>query len=274
MPQYTDAQINKRVSSGKDERRARSYDVLANQATQPPHDDDAEAMGRLQQLAQTAGTNDARNYARMKLRDITGGPQPDYAEARDGGGFLGSVGSVVKKLAPLAAFIPGVGPLAAGGIAAAANTGGSLLKHEGIDLKGSLVDGLLAGVGNKLMAKPNAAPGDIGQADQLSMPNGVMQSAGEVARPSLGGQLVNQFKNPSGTLDFSKLAGVGGAGLKVYENQRARNTTERLANANLQMQQRGLQQAEQGYADKAGIRKQALARLGNMQGGSIFGGQR
>ena len=194
-------------------------------------------------------------------------------------GFLGDVGKTVggglKKLAPLAAFIPGVGPLAAAGIAGLANTAGGLMKGEGADLKGSLLDAGLAGLGNKFLVHHAPPAGqDAMQADSLVGGSGgtALQSTGMAPRVGLPQQLLNQFKNPeTGQLDFGKLAQVGGAGLGIMEKRQQRNAMERLANSQLGMQRAQIQAAEQRYAEREPLRQAALARLGNMHGGSIFG---
>lgn len=289
MPNYTDQQIEKRVTDGNDAKRRADADKWAAAATQPPHNDDAAALQKLRDMsgvgAQGAGyaTADAQNYGRMKLGQLDPSYHPSYDKAKDGGFSLGGfLGGALKHLAPLAAFIPGVGPIAAGAIAAGANTGGSLIQGQGLDLKDSLLKGALSGVGNAAGAGKVFGGGGksaidaathMGPASSLEQVGGVMQSGGEAASPGFLGQLANQFKNPQGTLDFGKLGQVGAAGLGIMEKRAQRNSMERLYKTQANASAAQTSAAESAYAARQPLRDQAMARLGSMQPrSSIFGG--
>lgn len=66
-------------------------------------------------------------------------------------GVLGKVAKVAKVAAPIAAaFVPGIGPLAAAGLAAGAKAGGDVLAGEKFDLGGTLAAGVGGYAGNTL----------------------------------------------------------------------------------------------------------------------------
>lgn len=80
------------------------------------------------------------------------------------------LGGIVKKAAPLAMFIPGVGPLAAAGIGAAAGFGGSALQGKNLKshLKYGAIGGASAGAGKFALGKlasriPGKIPGPGGE---------------------------------------------------------------------------------------------------------------
>jgi hypothetical protein len=261
---------------------------LFAKGTQPPHDDDAAALAQLGRLAgddSTGGfaTNDARNYARMKLNTLPGAQPMEYSEARDGGGFMGSLGGVFKKLAPLAGLIPGIGVPLGAGIGAAGSALGGAMSGDDFDLGKTLFSGLAAHA-NPFGSKIPDAPNVSAMGSQGYTPTGTPYTPGagaafdatQKAQAAPGGfmsQLGNQFKDPTGKIDFTKLATIGGKGAEVLGARSQRRTQERLANSQLQLRTRQLGMAEDEYASREPLRKQALARLGNMKtGSSIFGG--
>lgn len=70
--------------------------------------------------------------------------------------LTGDVGSIAKKAAPFAGFIPGVGPIAAAGLGAA----GGLLSHDGIaGALGDAAGGYLGGAGGALRNAPQGIHG-------------------------------------------------------------------------------------------------------------------
>lgn len=127
--------------------------------------------------------------------------------------FLSGVGKFLKKAAPLAAFIPGVGPIAALGIGAAGGALGSALDHDNV-LAGAAQGGLGAGVGKLAKgALPSLTGGGM---DSASESADLLRSAGvdpgtiaSLTGGQSGGGLGSLFKNP---LDIAKL-GIAGAGL-------------------------------------------------------------
>lgn len=242
---------------------------------------DKDAAAQLFAAAHPGGWRPGhQNAAIDAYNEFTPGTQGDLSHINASHGFMGDVGhgigSVVQKLSPLAAFIPGVGPIAAGAIAAGGNSLGSEMQGHGLDLGNSLLKGGLAGVGNKLMQKPSQPlPGEAPAETLVGGSNGVPLSGTGPAQAQSGiQQLVGQFKDPSGKLDITKLGQVGGAGLGLIEKRNARMAQERNANAMLQVQRSQLAQGEQGYADKEGLRQMALKKLSGLGNGgsSIFGG--
>ena len=281
MPQYNEKFVRERVGSGKDAKRAAQADELFAKATQPPHEDDAQALQQLTDLSGVGDPNegwatmDAKNYGRMLLNQIGG--RHSYGEAHDGGGFMGSVGGALKKLAPAAALIPGIGPLAAGGIAALANTGGSLLKGEGLDITGSLTDGLLGGAGSALLQGQGA--GGLMNLVKHGNVQGIQagpsaEALGEAAKAAgMPAPAAPAAAAPGGAL--AKLGGLGGvakigmgaAALKGMHD--SRKASEQMANAQLQLRNRQLGMAEQDYASRAPLRNTAFQRLGQMASGPM-----
>lgn len=154
MPEYSRQQILDEVGSGKDAQRRKDIDALVARAKAG----DQVAMQRIQGLAdldgpggEGAATRDARNYARLMLNEGFG-QSHDYMEKGDGGGFLGSVGGVLKTAAPIgAAFIPGIGPIAAGAIGAAGSAAGGALAGDDFDPLKTLLAGGGAAGGNLLL---------------------------------------------------------------------------------------------------------------------------
>lgn len=295
---YSDEEIRKNVGSGKDAERARKADTLMSKATQPPHDDDAQALQQLIRLGgddSTGGfaTNDARNYVRMLLAKA-GGPQMEYSEQRDGGGFLGSLGDVLKVAAPIAGMaIPGVGMLGAGLIGAGGSAAGGMLKGEGFNPLKTLAAGGAAAAGNKLLGnglgsgvsntmfgsgpKIPGAPDIRAMGDQGHTPTGkpydpTAPVAGAAGRPggSDGGVL-----GKLGSVPWDKI-GAGAAGLgSMIANRQQNGAAADFANAQLELKKRQLDMAEKDYASRAPLRNMAISRLGQMaskpMGSSIYG---
>lgn len=122
---------------------------------------------------------------------------------------LGAVGDVAKRAAPLTAFIPGVGPLAAAGIGAAGGLLGNLNDKDGF--KGALGDtitgGLVGGLGNLGIRKLRG--GGLG---------GLLGGGG--GRGPMGGLL----GGPGGgrkldALDIAALLGGGAAAISAGKKQ-------------------------------------------------------
>lgn len=166
--QYTEEELRKRASSGgKDAGRMSTADRLYSQATQPPHEDDQQALGALLSLSgmpggsgvdqkgertEGWGTADARNYGKLLASKITG-QQADYDHQNDGSsGILHTIGNVARIAAPIAgALIPGVGVLGAAAIGGLGNLGGNALAGHGFKPLEALGAGAAGGLGNKLL---------------------------------------------------------------------------------------------------------------------------
>lgn len=120
----------------------------------------------------TATSRATKNKAREALRNL-GYSGADYKTINKKTSFLQDVGGVVKKAAPLAALIPGVGPLAAAAIAA----GGSALHGDNLgQIAGS---GLYGYGGAKLVGGAKAMLSGAGAA-------GAAGGAGAGAAPAAG----------------------------------------------------------------------------------------
>ncbi len=101
------------------------------------------------------------------------------------------VGNVASKAAPLAAFIPGVGPLAAAGLGAGGKLLGDVLAGNKINVGSVIGSGALAGVGSALGGgKLISKLGGIGKAAPLA---GVTGGGG---KGLLSGALDFVKKNP------------------------------------------------------------------------------
>jgi hypothetical protein len=229
MPTYSDDYIRDRVSSGKDKNRARTADQLAARARAG----DQAALQELVGLSRDKGgwaTNDAVNYGRMLLRDLgydmnqldAGG---GFVEARDGGGFLGSLGGILKTIAPAAALIPGVGIPLAAGIGAAGNLAGNAMQGNKLSLGGALGSAALGaggaallggqgingigGIGGRLGLGGGAAGGAGGAAGAAGQAAGAAGGGGGGFLPGLG-KAFGLIK-PDGGFDALKALGLGGA---------------------------------------------------------------
>jgi hypothetical protein len=151
---YTDDEIRNRVHSGGDANRAKTIDQWVAAAK----GGDQAALQQLIRMGDFDGpggdgwaTPDARNYDRMALRDLgidTGG----YMKQGDGGGFMHSLGGVLKVAAPLAgALIPGVGMVGAGLIGGLGSAAGGVMQGDKFNALKTLAAGGAAAVGNKLL---------------------------------------------------------------------------------------------------------------------------
>lgn len=117
------------------------------------------------------------------------------------------IGGVLKKAAPAAMFIPGIGPIAAAGIGLAAGAGGSVL--EGKNLKSHLKHGAIGGVGagvgkyglSKLASRiPGRIPG----------PGEIGAKAGKTGGGSLLGRAGSLLRGGAGFV--AGQGGIGGGG--------------------------------------------------------------
>lgn len=277
---YSDAEIAKRVGSGKDANRSATNAKLAAAATQPPHEDDAESLAKLQQLSgddSTGGwaTNDARNDARLQLSKITG-QAPEYSEARDGGGFVGSVGGVLKKLAPFVGMIPGIGMPLGAALGAGGSALGGAMSGDKFDLGKTLLAGAAGGIGGKLNAFGSHIPN--APTDALAgfgAPAAAPSSPGFLSK--LGSAVTSPFKTPTGGLDMGRVIGAGAGIAGLAENHAQRGAAENMANSQLELRKQQLGMAEKAYADKQPYRNAAIQRLGAMgaaptRGNSVYGG--
>lgn len=156
---YSDQQVTERAGgAGKDPGRKRTSEELAAKA----RGGDQAALHQLLDLsggpgdpnpATGWGTQDAKNYAQLLLRDLIPGYQPDYGKAQDGGFSLGkTLGGVLKVAAPIAALaIPGLGPLASAAIAAGGSAAGGVLSGDKFNLGKTALAGVAGYGGNKLL---------------------------------------------------------------------------------------------------------------------------
>jgi hypothetical protein len=260
MPTYSEAEIRKRVGSGTDAKRARKVDSLFAKATQPPHEDDAQALAQLRALSgddSTGGfaTNDARNYARMRLNTLPGATPLEYSEARDGGGFFGSLGGVLKTAAPFAGLIPGVGPLLGAGLAAGGSALGGELSGDDFNLGKTLLAGGAGYLGGKLNpfgGGGGAVAGAAGTGTQ-SMPG----IAAQASTPGYagGGGILGKLGIPT-----------GGGGLLDKALQHGPMILGGLAAANRQheadqMMQEAVRGARQDWQSRAPLRDFASSQI-------------
>lgn len=264
MPTYSASQINKRVGSGRDAERARKNSQLFAQATQPPHEDDAAALAQLRARAgddSTGGlaTNDARNHARMLLNTLPGAAPLEYSEARDGGGFVGSLGGVLKTAAPFAGLIPGVGPLVGAGLAAGGSALGGALHGDKFDLGKTLLAGGAGYLGGKLNpfgTKLPAAPSLAGMGDSTYGPASMVGAAGAAGTPGYAG----------GGGILSKIGLGSGGGLLDKALQYGPLIMGGIAGANRQhesdqMMQNAVRGAQADYASRAPLRDFAQSQI-------------
>lgn len=309
MPNYTNEQVTKRASGGgKDAGRMHTIDRLYQQATQPPHNDDAAAIGAIRSLSGVAGgsgldqdgkategfaTADARNYGKMMLGRLDPSYTPEYDQANDGSFKpLHALGGIAKVAAPFAGMIPGVGIPLAAGLGALGNTAGNLMQGKGFDLKGALLSGAAGAAGSALTGGQGfkglgGAPARMGLTDGI--PNapgaGAINAAASAsgmpavaAAPSAGGGGVMHAIG-SGISKLGGLGNVAKAGVAVggfLDSRAQRHAAERMANARLGVNTQQLNMAEQDYASRAGLRQSALQRLGTLAAtpprSSIYGG--
>lgn len=260
---------------------------------------DFAAAQQLRQAAQTWAPNHRNAAIDAENQMLPPGAQMGHIK-NPHHGVAGAIGGALHTLAPLAAFIPGVGPIAAGAIAAGASGLGGAMDGGGVDVGGMLKSGLAAGLGKKLMGGGDKLPQapEIGSSagvpgvssSTISAPGNITQagSGGSTpvqasAVPSLTaptaqsqgflGQLGASLHDPkTGNWDFTKLAGLGTGALDIMGKRSQRQSQERYMNSALDLRRGQIAQGQQAYDEKAGIRQQALAKLSKMQGSSIFGG--
>lgn len=156
-------------------------------------------------------------------------------------GVFGFIGNALKTLAPAAAFIPGVGPLAAAGLAAGGHALGDAIDGDGrFNLGGSLAAGGTAGLGKYALGK---IPG--GQMPSIKVP--IQGPDGSIigyrdltpSANSLGG-LLNGNTIP---IAAGVLGGISAAGKESKANAL---TNEALASARAD------------YASRAPLRERAV----------------
>ncbi len=266
---YSDEFIRDRVDSGKDKERAQLMDGLAVRAKAG----DQGAMQELVRLSQESATMDVKNYGRMLLRDFAPEFSTGYGKANDGGGFFGSVQSVgadlLKYGAPIAAgFIPGIGPIAAGAIAAGGNTAGRALQGDPFSLKSALLSGAAGYGGNALMGGQglngvSGIPGRLG----IGGGGGAGSQVGNMTQSMGGGLSAGPgAASGAGAGAFSTAAGGGGGGgvlaaLSKYGPLAmgalgAVGSYQDNAKAN-DLRERGIRMAEQDYAGRQPFRDNA-----------------
>lgn len=167
--------------------------------------------------------------------------------------IFSAIGSVLKKVAPVAAFIPGVGPLAAGGLALGGSVLGDAIDGGGINLGGDLLNGGLAAGGSALLGgKGINGLGALlkGGASLPKVP--IMDAAGNIvgynAAGGSGGGLLDTILHNRNLLPL--LAGGAGA-LSAAGHQ---SSADRL-------REEALDNARGEYASKAPLRDRALGIL-------------
>lgn len=171
--------------------------------------------------------------------------------SHDSGGVSGvtrnlgktTIGPALTKLAPLAAFIPGIGPLAAGAIAlGAGGLGRGLSGNKVLDPRAMARDALLAGGGKYLMegaslAGEGALKGSTLPPSPLSH---AVSSVGHFVSP-----IVGAIKK-----DPLKAAQIGLAGYSAYQGQR---TADRAQDLTSQAIGRGMGQPNVAREDVSGL---------------------
>ena len=154
-----------------------------------------------------------------------------------------------------AAFIPGLGPLAAGGIGA---LGG--LMESGGDLSSALKSGLGAGIGKFGISKLSGLLGG-GGAGGLQAPESDGGGFLGGAKDLLGGAL-DFLGGDGGKLGGLKnLAGLGLAGASVLDNRSKRKDAEKSNAAQMKLFQDFLGKAESAYDEKEPLRKKGQEAL-------------
>lgn len=107
--------------------------------------DDARGTA-LARLKGFEGQQQALADQQVQLALSQGAQQQGQGQEKKGGGVKGFLGGVLKTAAPFAAFIPGVGPLAAIGLGAAGGALGNKMQGNGF-VSGAIQGGLGAGIG-------------------------------------------------------------------------------------------------------------------------------
>ena len=277
-----------------------TVDRLVAQATQPPHEDDAQAVAALRSLSGVPGgsgldqsgkptegfaTADARNYGKLALSRLDPSYTPEYDQANDGSFNLGhALGGALKFAAPIAGMaIPGLGTLGALAVGGLGNAGGNLLQGNGIDLKGALLSGAAAAGGNALLGN-QGIHGLGGVTQRLGLGGGAAPAVGNATQSMAGAASAAAPAGGGGGIAgaIGKLGGIGNiakAGVAVgglLDSRAQRHAAERMANARLDLYNRQLGMAEQDYNSRAPLRNSALQRLGTLASrppvSSIYGG--
>lgn len=262
---YSDSYLAERASSGgKDPGRKRTAEELAMRARAG----DQAALSQLIDLSGGPGdpnpsnnwaTADAMNYGKLMLRDLIPNYTPIYDKAKDGSNFFDKIGStvggVLKTAAPLAGFIPGIGPLAAAGIAAGASAGGGALRDEPFSLGKTALAGLAGYGGNALLGGEGPAgikgiPSRLGLGGSPSIGNTTAQ--GTVGAAADGGGLLGTGIRLGDIARYAPLA-IGALGAVGNYQDQAR------ANA---LRERGIAAAERTYAERQPFRTKALGFAG------------
>lgn len=188
-----------------------------------------------------------------------------------------TLGSIAKIAAPIAAMaIPGLGPLAAAGLAFGGNELGNVLTgHNAMkSLPGALESGAAAGGGRFLMGKLGSMLGGGGAGGDMSnvtsfdangnpIPATDMGGSGGLGSKLLGG-IGDFFKDKNGNIDFGKILGLGGTAAGLIGQIGQQHANERLMNQYLNMAQGAYNTSAQDYANKAPLRNAAFAKLGSM----------
>jgi hypothetical protein len=331
---YSDSQVTKRASSGgKDGSRKAQADQLFAQATQPPHDDDAYALQKLEDFSGVShpgemgwATADARNYGKMLLGRLDPSFQPQYDKAHDGGFSLGhTLGGILKVAAPVAgALIPGLGTLGAMAVGGLGSAAGGVLSGDKFNLGKTLGAAGAAAAGNNLLGNglgggttnlgfgstPSVAqaPDIGGMGQQGGIPGAVPKGYAGYSNPQnptnlfpgaggapytpgagaaanaayhaalpqspmskLGKFAGDLFKDDKGHVSLDKIGMVAGGAAKLYGAQQQRSAQNRVMNANLDLQRRGMDMAQQGFDAMQPMRDMAMQRLGRLgRSNSIF----
>lgn len=199
---YSDDFIEGRI--GNEDRRKREIDAAAQSGN----------LAELQRLTQESATADGKNYASLLLSRLTG-VAPVYRQPNDGSGLQENIGRVVQQAAPLAAFIPGVGPLAAGAIAAGASAGGQGLQGEPINLGKAALTGVGTYVGAKALGGASGAGG--------KSLTGLSKAGDAVSQGGVGGTL---SRLGGGVVDFitqdpERAIKLGLGGIGAYQASQA-----------------------------------------------------
>ena len=202
-------------------------------------------------------------------------PDVSYDELNPGHGIsdferiVGGIGDVVKFAAPAATLIPGVGPLVAAGVGAVGGLAGNLNDPDGF--KGALGDvllgGALGGFGGLGLEKA-ADAGLFGKLGSLGSGLGTALLGGAGSGDGEGGGGIPNW--------LKLLIGAGATGLALRDQSQQREAAEEFAREQLRLQARGLELAEQSFAERAPLREAAFnALLQRVQGGpdptDIFG---
>lgn len=265
MPSYSRDYILSRVTD-EDKGRAEENNRLIAAAK-------AGDQAALQKMIALAGddstgawaTNDARNHARMLLQEAGFGDQlgqfGDYAEARDGSFSVGkALGGALKFAAPIAAMaIPGIGPLAAAGIAAGGNVAGRALSGDKFSLGSTLLSGA-AGAGGNWLLGGQGFKGIGGIPQRLGFGGGASAGAAGNATQGMPG-VMGAAGGGGGAGGFSlggALDAVGRYGPLVVGGLGAYQTMQDQSKAN-ELRERGIKMAEQDYAGRAPFRALATS---------------